>query len=80
MSESAAKAPRSGIDHGQSAEYQRFYFGTLARSGPLQQIWIICAVARPSEEERHLPDGDHANTPAVGRGPRERTPTREHVA
>ena len=83
---SEAVARRSGSAASKGAEYQPFSFGAPARSAPLQQIWTTCAAARPSEEERHLPDGDHDEHPDDRTGPagtrphaRARHLTREHV-
>ena len=50
-----------------SAEYQRFSPCTLARSGPLQQIWTTCAAEGPPEGRRG---------PGCGRGGRSLTPRR----
>ena len=54
-----------------SAEYQRFSPCTLARSGPLQQIWTTCAAAVAAEDP---PEGRRG--PGGGRGGSSLTPRR----
>ena len=79
VSKSATKALRAGIGREEKRGISTFL---LARSGSIGAF-----VADLDKRRRRVPFGRDVegrtetmtNTPAIGRGPRERAPTREHV-
>ena len=79
VSESVAKAPRGGIGgekkRGISTILFRCFGAILAFATDLDNP----RRRGPSEEERHLPDGDHDELPGGWTGPAGTRPTREHV-
>ena len=79
MSKIVAKAPRAGIGGEERRGISTFL---LVRSGSIGAF-----VADLDKRRRRVPFGKGVagrtetmtNTPTIGRGPRERAPTREHV-